>query len=119
MTQREHEREEGEMHTTGPWTIADSTNPHEAFAIEGKDYKVVAWVANSWDEANDEDYVGEEDEANANLIAVAPDLLKALEELLDEALGCEPWWINHSGQDFIELCQRANRAIAKAKGGRQ
>lgn len=50
--------------------------------------------------------------ANARLIAAAPDLLAALEALLDNALEDCPNPTRH----FIDAADAANAAIAKAKG---
>lgn len=51
-------------------------------------------------------------EANARLIAAAPELLKALNEILQ-------WWMESDGGDDMptDLFDQAHAAIAKAKGG--
>ena len=56
-----------------------------------------------------------EDEANARLIAAAPDLLEALEDLLLECgLACQMGGWN--GTTTIRSMERSRAAIAKARG---
>ncbi|MEA3233864.1 hypothetical protein OP492_04265 [Pseudomonas mosselii] len=89
-------------HTPGPWTELPRT---ECIAISGQDKaKLQLGFVNS----SNPDRVAE-GEANAKLIAAAPDLLAALEMALD---GCE----NHHPLDAdIHSWQDAARAaIAKA-----
>lgn len=52
----------------------------------------------------------EETEANAHLIAAAPDLLAALED-------CANWLSRSVRDDDREMAEDARAAIAKAKGG--
>ena len=76
-------------HTPGPWGFEESTKTIRAVP---QNY----WLAtmDSWDGAVDH-------EANARLIAAAPDLLEALEEMVDESINREV---------------KARAAIAKARG---
>jgi hypothetical protein len=89
------------QHTPGPWRYQDvrSQKEHVYFRIEAKD----GAVGFAYKHNNDE-------EANARLIAAAPDLLAALEGLL---AGSE----RHI---FHTECQKerdaASAAIARAKG---
>ena len=89
-------------HTPGPWKAN--------FAISGSVYifggdRNFACVFDEWrDEANQE--------ANANLIAAAPDLLEALEELLSMCQRQEDFHDDDDGCMF----ERASAAIAKARG---
>ena len=89
-------------HTPGPWKAN--------FAISGSVYifggdRNFVCVFNEWrDEANQE--------ANANLIAAAPDLLEALEELLSMCQRQEDFHDDGDGRMF----ERASAAIAKARG---
>lgn len=84
-------------HTPGPWTFKGRTvrGPHPRDP-EGRTRIVVNAI---WDRGT---YVGEA-EANARLIAAAPELLEALEIALDCA--GDAWW-----------AEKAEAAIAKAKG---
>lgn len=90
-------------HTPGPWsTEVDRKKALEINIVSGnRPFVATAWPANHPDK---------EQEANARLIAAAPDLLKALEELLEVT-------------DFHELygsrTEAARAAIAKATGEQQ
>lgn len=77
------------QHTPGPWRFEESTKTIRAVP---QNY----WLAtmDSWDGAVDH-------EANARLIAAAPDLLEALEEMVEESINREV---------------KARAAIAKARG---
>jgi hypothetical protein len=87
-------------HTPGPWKFALFEHaPNEAF---------VQWRAGYAEVHGSR--AGRE--ANARLIAAAPDLLAALQALVDLDDGDSPALWAHSG-DF----ERARAAIAKATGG--
>ena len=106
-------------HTPGPWIV---DNPMEASEFEHgifKDNGAIAYIAPVL-EMNDMGISFEEWDANANLIAAAPDMLEALELLADEfkewlhsEIASEnnpkPWEVN-----MAWIC--AKEAIAKAKG---
>ena len=103
-------------HTPGPWTIAGvSLNPHEGHVIESDsaDGRTIAWTCNSLDN-NGEECISQEDIANARLIASAPELLQALENLVASIENVD--FSSHAGvYDQIPWAQ-AEAAIAKAKG---
>jgi len=103
-------------HTPGPWTIAGvSGNPHEGHVIESDsaDGRTIAWTCNSLDN-NGEECISQEDIANARLIASAPELLQALENLVASIENVD--FSSHAGvYDQIPWAQ-AEAAIAKAKG---
>ncbi len=89
-------------HTPGPWLVS------ETFAI-GPAGEVVACTPNNHPRR----------EANARLIAAAPELLEALEGLLKDYIqvfsdhpAIEPDW----NPEDSALVKRARAAIAKAKG---
>ena len=84
-------------HTPGPWTTGRAINAVDM----GKFSFICPFGANSADQVA-------EIKANACLISSAPDLLAALESLLDDADVCEV-----AGDDAIG---QARAAIAKAKG---
>ena len=96
-------------HTPGPW-LTDRNNAHT-----GQIATVYHCIGNDWIEIWTDKWaetgLGEgEQEANARLIAAAPELLDALIELAD--CGAEAW-----GED--RPCVRIARdAIAKATGGK-
>lgn len=91
-------------HTPGPWALDDNGHDirtHEDYwPIGCADGNLIAYVAHT------DDVMGE---ANARLIAAAPDLLAACEALLNEAR-----------QFFPMVCgdaiTEAEAAIAKARG---
>lgn len=71
-------------HTPGPWFVGgESGNEGEAEEIAAKS-RTIAWTANTYSDAADEDFTTDEDRANGRLIAAAPDLLAALQALLHQ-----------------------------------
>lgn len=65
-------------HTPGPWNIKNQSSSNYDFEIEAPSKKGLLKVIcrlGSW--------FGEEKEANARLIAVAPDLLKACKRIVE------------------------------------
>ena len=90
-------------HTPGPWIVREVSGAgwpgQRGFAI---DYNA--------EQEQIVDFVYEE--ADAHLIAAAPELLEAIEELMDGYLyGCDK-------ETKRENAKRAREAIAKAKGER-
>ena len=80
-------------HTPGPWRLMNSDKEvYGAFEDDGRGWRVadLAWSTTNW-------------RANARLIAAAPELLAALEEMMYYDDG------GHRGD-------KARAAIAKAKG---
>ena len=91
-------------HTPGPWVVVGSRTKYVEARLVGS---LMQEVAACGPTLADEGY-GQQQEANARLIAAAPDLLEALIELA--ACGAEAW-----GED--RPCVKwANAAIAKATG---
>lgn len=92
-------------HTPGPWWLqADGVGWYvECTPERGHS---VAYVRAEVEE-DDPDTPDAEKEANARLIAAAPDLLDALKELLDQ---------DEHGEDEIWVRNKARAAIAKATG---
>lgn len=103
--------------TPGPWIISGRMTKYVEARIGGG---LIQEVASCGPTDADGGY-GEQQHANALLIAAAPDLLEALEECLP-CLG----WANDSdeevqrehelGNGYAELILRARAAIAKARG---
>lgn len=93
-------------HTPGPWRIGDVRANGEVL-IHG-DRQIVASAIQGHRE-----YTAE---ANARLIAAAPDLLDALEELRrwfdDNVSTYEP----HCSPEYAEMWERVRKAISKARG---
>lgn len=97
-------------YTPGPWRIEPD---FQGFIIVGRPKwgAIRCGVEGEWDVA-EIDTDGEDDEANAHLIAAAPELLEALEGLLDLS--------SESGEIDRRLAFKdARAAIAKAKGEAQ
>lgn len=98
-------------HTPGPWKVkvdgqytwVDGSKGKHVHVITANGRTELAWcgVANDY-------YAGEENVANARLIAAAPDLLAACKLAMDVL---EQWRTDH--ETHIVLA----RAIAKATGG--
>jgi hypothetical protein len=91
-------------HTPGPWKLHERTRK----AVVGASGYVVAACGGYANNKRDPESLEAELEANARLIAVAPDLLEALERALKtaefEAHPFRPWHAD------------ARSAIAKARG---
>lgn len=87
--------------TPGPWFVTGSQTKYIEARIGGGMLQEIAAVGPT---AADNGY-GEQQAANAALIAAAPELLQALEGLLEEVEGC---------MCTYEMAARA--AIAKARG---
>jgi len=105
------------QHTPGPWSVAgESCNDHEAYVIEAGG-RTICWTASSLDDAGIE-VITAEDDANADLLAAAPDLLSALESLLEDHKRMFPEAHPHSVIKWAECAEvsRAQKAISKAKG---
>ena len=85
-------------HTPGPWKWEDDN--HVLWAQGGKKVIDAAPYEGMW-------LAGENEEADARLIAAAPDLLEALQDCLENTGG---GWISAG------VIDRARAAIAKATG---
>lgn len=86
------------QHTPGPWELVKQ---EDDFEIKHKVY----FIGSVYDFNQ-----FPENEANARLIAAAPDLLEALEYMIEEATSGQ--FSNPSEEEI----QKARAAIAKAKG---
>lgn len=71
-------------HTSGPWSLRKNSRGEECGAVIGADGMLVATTGYRASPLNDED------DANARLIAAAPDLKARLIELLDMLDGGAP-----------------------------
>ncbi|TCV66323.1 hypothetical protein [Neorhizobium sp. S3-V5DH] len=106
---------EAPSHTPGPWTVDGA--PDNQIVWSGPDNRV-CFLAHS--NGRDED----RDISNGRLIAAAPELLLALEELLhaysepDRRLCCDGRDCGCMGSTVHQQAEHyARSAIAKAKGG--
>ena len=98
-------------HTKGPWLIREGFDPDdwEIYPMRDGPPDVGEWtelavVPGHWGD-------DEELEANARLIAAAPDLLEALERLLAAAEKTT------FSDQFPQECENARAALSKATGG--
>ncbi len=98
-------------HTQGPWhPVTLGASPDHAWAIDSELVEIARlpeWPDNQ-----------AESEANARLIAAAPDLLAALESL---AIGLSPASVDMQRENLADLCricrEIAENALAKVKEG--
>jgi hypothetical protein len=102
-------------HTPGPWKAQPREFPEGQWFLEGQ-WEVVSTCEIEWLIAAAAPHIdGDPDEANARLIAAAPELLEAL----ISATRCLAWHVEEHGRsgamDGVTL-ERARAAIAKAKG---
>ena len=79
-------------HTKGPWTLSE----HKSFVQKHRGDRQIETIAEVYADAN------------ASLIAAAPDMLEALEEFIQ----CGP----NAGHN-LDLRKQVLEAIAKARGG--
>jgi len=114
-------------YSSGPWEVATSLDPTVCFSIKS-DGALIAQIVKTgspirpaesignpnWFIDNDLDNVTTL--ANANLIAAAPDLLKALELSLEALTMAYPKY-KHDRVRQSEAIILARAVIAKAKGG--
>lgn len=93
-------------HTPGPWRVATATETGKPIvcAIEGPDAGMCIAEINSWRQV-----------ANGYLIAAAPEMLQALEWIIDEY---ESNIDTNEGPSDEPIPRWARAAIAKAKGKR-
>lgn len=98
-------------HTPGPWTYDFSPEPGHAseFMVVGPGNAVLAYVGA--DEARD--VVGPTVEANARLMAAAPELLTALKVIYAT---CVERAANDARGDWDGLAFEAEQAIARVEG---
>ena len=102
----------GIKHTPAPWRVSS-----ESPRIIKKDYRAIGsdagfLIASTMGNDNSGFYASEQEaDANARLIAAAPELLEALEELITAT--------QHLDQCHQATADKARAAIAKAKGEEQ
>lgn len=102
-------------HTPGPWTfLKDYDNEGKSSARIGGTIEGDGWnIARIWKDAAELEC---KYEANARLIAAAPELLAALKDIAKQARLCMQYANAYDGQ-LIQAIANADAAIAKAEGG--
>lgn len=107
------EREQGAKFTPGPWI------PQTMEKLDGDNLRVTTACEWEWEICHLCDgingNIGETMEANARLIAAAPDMYKALQELVDIA---NVTWKERTTKETAAII-KANKALAKARGENQ
>lgn len=94
------------MHTPGPWTITKNPHTRLVFVAGYPLYRACP------DGLNDE----RRKEADARLIAAAPDLLAACQRLVTLIDESDQWSDVVSGTAMGEIVNEARTAVAKAEG---
>lgn len=101
------------QHTPGPWKIAGrSDNDAEAYIIEAEGVRTICWTTDTFNLEREEGEITAEDEANALLIAKAPDLLFAAKCALADLEGIMPEFEpsgdrEHPAWETINLLKKA------------
>ena len=107
-------------HTPGPWRISNNESVRQPSLILGSTGAIVATTR--WDMEIMED--GDEETANANLIAAAPEMLAALKEInqhLRDVVetnknGDRNNWEGYYLPEFEKLSRKFSEIIRKAEG---
>ena len=107
-------------HTKGPWVLTQDNNCKPGFYIKHADNmknRVPGYFAEIRAYTSNQETI----KANARLIAAAPELLDALEGIMNivsESLGVAGYYPDEDYADWDEFpeLQAAEAAIAKAKG---
>ena len=95
--------------TKGPWKMVE--NSWEYTTIYSNDSEICTLNINDATEDNEIE-LSQVMEANAHLIAAAPDLYEALEEIINSE-----WMVTHDwGGDRNSVMEKGRKALAKARG---
>ncbi len=102
-------------HTPGPWIVTKENGggwPGHRIAMPGRMRDGARTVAITYRQNSEPEWVAE-DEANARLIAAAPELLEALEDIIEQA----DLTLFRIGPDLADSIRVFGKpAVAKAKG---
>ncbi len=109
-------------HTKGPWKLLRTPFNHDNFRDSvGTDKRIIAWTLRHYPGVPRTENSAEIDQANARLIAAAPELLEALKlagELVSVARQHFPKSMHNSDKFQLEgTCVAIGAAIAKATTG--
>ena len=97
--------------TAAPWHHFENC---EGWTIAGPNHELVAYCDHSLDDKVDERSPAE---ANAQLIAAAPDLFDALEQAVAALNEAPRFAVPGLNSDSYRIASICDKAIAKAKGG--
>jgi hypothetical protein len=97
-------------HTPGPWETARSHSGRNIYKQTQRDFDTKETRMLAFLVRNEDYFPVEESDANARLIAAAPELLAALERFAK-------WYGQNSMPELQGVACDAFQAIAKAKGG--
>jgi hypothetical protein len=116
MTTKQIEKDEAaRAHTPGPWSVGED-NVGDGCNIRDANGNRVAHTATSRNHGT-EKIDPAEAKANARLIAAAPDLLKALKELLDASEASPDDLPAHEYESIVaDAHNRARAALSRAEG---
>jgi hypothetical protein len=96
-------------HTPGPWVVYRSEKVGSTIGIDSASGGAVVWYG-------DDPFNGIRNEADAQLICAAPDLLSALEKINEWACFASEEDINARLMALQQIGMHARAAIAKATG---
>jgi hypothetical protein len=98
-----------DVHTRGPWSLSAEYGAHVIRGCPDGPYEFAEFVATTWGGPHD---------ANARLIAAAPDLLEALEFALRDMEATRAQYASHAPNVGVLAASigKARAAIAKATG---
>jgi inorganic pyrophosphatase len=106
------------LHTPAPWEAIPSSIDAAIIEAPHSNGKVICWVSTTDDPKRDRDVITHQDRANIRLIAAAPELLSALESLLEDHKRMFPEAHPHSTIKWAECVEvkQAQQVITKVKG---
>lgn len=109
------------QYTPGPWVIAMNSNGNLYIQPEGRGHETdIAFIFRPYPQVGDHSPIEARREANARLIAAAPELLEALRRIYNNAqsrLFNSDTGAGHPDFDALYcICQESRAAIAKAEG---
>lgn len=90
-------------HTSGPWSVEPRGNLKARQFIEAGEFRIAECITR-------------DHEANARLIAAAPDLLAALQDLANWLVCWSIASAEDMAQSFETMSRKAEAAIARAEG---
>lgn len=109
----------GIKHTAGPWVLGESSEGRHFRAVNAREHSELATVVWVMEDYDAEGSPSPGCEANARLIAAAPELYEALTDALIDFDNWAAHEDNHQHEHLVAWAEKARAAIAKAKGEEQ